>query len=128
MLTAILKKENGKLIYRLSSDSVLYKAFVDTLEEGQLVEMFLDANKDDGTLAQLAKIHKCIRELAKELGYTFEDMKLEIKKAAGLCFVRTIDGERFMICKSLGDASKEDLGLVLQTIIERGDFVGMNLR
>ena len=128
MFNAILKKEGDKLIYRIDADNVLYKEFCSHLEDGQLVEIFLDANKDDGTLAQLAKVHKCIRELAKDAGYTFEDMKLEIKKASGLCIYKNVGGEDYMICKSFGDASKEELGMVLQTIIDRGDFCGMNFR
>jgi len=128
MFTSILRKDGGKLIYTSKADETLYKLFLDSLEPGQTVEIFLDANKDDGTLAQLAKIHKCIREIAKETGDNYEDMKLLIKKKSGLCIKKEVDGEVVMICKSFANASKTDLGLVIETIIEIGDMTGINCR
>jgi hypothetical protein len=128
MFTSILRKDGGKLIYTSKADETIYKLFLDSLEPGQTVEIFLDANKDDGTLAQLAKIHKCIREIAKETGDNYEDMKLLIKKKSGLCVKKEVDGEVVMICKSLANASKTDLAMVIETIIEIGDMVGVNCR
>jgi hypothetical protein len=128
MFSTVLRKSGNRLIYNHAAHEALYKTFVQSLEEGQVVQIFFDANTDDGNLAQLAKVHKCIRELAKETGVTFEDMKLEIKKAAGMCVVKEIGGEKYMVCKSFGDSSKDDLSMVIQTIIQRGDFVGINFR
>jgi hypothetical protein len=128
MFTTILKKDGGKLTYAIPADEKIYKIFVDALEEGQRVELFFDANKDDGTLAQLAKIYKCMRELSKETGALFEDVKLDVKRKAGLCFVKLIDDEKYMFCKSLADCSKEDLGLVIETIISLGENVNINFR
>jgi hypothetical protein len=128
MFSARLKKEGGKLIYETSAKRNLYEEFIKYLEEGQTVEVFFDVNKDDGTLAQLALIHKCIRELALETGSTFEDMKLEIKRAAGLCVKKEVGGELYMICKSFSKCSKEELSLSIQAIIEVGDIVGINFR
>jgi len=103
-----------------------YKLFLDGISESQQVEVFMEANEDNGTVPQLAKIHVCIRELAKELGYTFEDMKLEVKRQAGLCIKKQIGDEMFMICKSLGDCSKDELGLVIEAINQIGETVGIN--
>jgi len=128
MFNAILERVGDKLIYRNGIDNAAYRQFVDALEQGQLVEIFLDANKDDGTLAQLAKIHKCIRELAISLGYSFEDMKFEVKRVAGLCLKKELAGEMYMVCKSFGRCSKEELALTIQALIELGDFNGMNFR
>lgn len=128
MFTSILRKDGGKLVYITNADEAIYKLFLDSLEPGQTVEIFLDANKDDGTLAQLAKIHKCIREIAKETGDNYEDMKLLIKKKSGLCVKKDVDGETVMICKSFANASKTDLALVIETIIEIGDLVNVNCR
>ena len=86
----------------------------------QLVNVFIKKN--------LPKIYKCIRELAKETGDEFEDMKLLIKKKAGLCMKKDIDGEVIMYCKSFGKASKDELCMVIDTIIKIGDLVGMNFR
>jgi hypothetical protein len=126
MLSIHLVKKGDKLVHKLNSTNKTYSDFVKGLEEGQLVEAFFDANVDDGTLAQLAKIYKCIRELAREVGEEFEDMKIQIKKSAGLCIRKTVDGEDFLICKSLGDCSKVELGLVIDAIIKKGEFVGIN--
>jgi len=105
-----------------------YEAFLKTLEQGQSVEVFLESNPDDGTLTQIAKIKVCIRELAQEVGEHFEDMQLEVKKASGLCVVKTIEGERYMVCKSFADCSKEELSMAIDTIISMGDKLNMNLR
>ena len=128
MFSSILKKEDGRLVHASDAEKALYKEFVKNLVEGQSVEAFFDANKDDGTLAQLAKIHKCIRELAQETGDSFEDMKLRIKKNAGLCVKKYIEEETFIVCKSFSRCSKDELSLAIQAIIEIGDFVNINFR
>jgi hypothetical protein len=118
---------NGKLGVAEKSKNK-YSEFVKGITPGQTIECFFEANKDDGTLDQLAKAHVCIRELAKETGATFEEMKLEVKKRAGLCFTTDYNGEKVLFCKSLADASKEELGLLMETIIALGDFNNINFR
>ena len=118
---------NGKLGVAEKSKNK-YSEFVKGIAPGQTIECFFEANKDDGTLDQLAKAHVCIRELAKETGATFEEMKLEVKKRAGLCFTTDYNGEKVLFCKSLADASKEELGLLMETIIALGDFNNINFR
>ena len=86
ILSIKLIKENGKLKIRDGVDSSFYKNFVDSLEEGQVAEAFFDSSTNNGSKAQLAKIHACIKKLASEIGYTFEEMKLEIKKRSGLAY------------------------------------------
>jgi len=105
-----------------------HEEFLNGLVEGQIVDGFYDANKDDGTLAQLAKVHACIRQLAIDTGDNFEDLKFEVKKMSGLCVAKEINGEKFLVCKSLSKCSKEELGLVIETIIQIGDTVGINFR
>lgn len=128
MFNAVLKKEGNKLVYQNQFDNALYSEFVKSLGKGQFVEIFLDANRDDGTLAQLAKIHKCIRELCFHTGYTFEDMKLEVKHKAGLCVTKDLGGEHYVVCKSFSKCSRDELGLAIEAIVELGDFNGMNFR
>lgn len=108
--------------------TVKYREFVNQLEPGQIVEVFFEANADDGSVPQIAKIHVCIRELAKETGYSFEDMKLEVKRQSGLCVKKNLGGELFMVCKSFADCSKEELALTIEAIIQIGDTVGINFR
>jgi hypothetical protein len=128
MFTTTLKKVEDRLVYTNDADAKIYKLFLEHLMPGQTVDVFFDANKDDGSLAQLAKIHKCIREIAKETGDNYEDMKLLIKKKSGLCIKKEVDGEVVMVCKSFANASKTDLAMVIETIVEIGDLVGVNCR
>ena len=121
-------KTDGNKLNANPSSKAKYEAFLAGLEVGQTVEIFMEANEDNGTIPQLAKVHVCIRELAKELGYTFEDMKLEIKRMSGLCVKKEIDGSLFMVCKSFGDCSKEELAMAMEAIISAGDTVGINFR
>ena len=119
-----LIKKNGKLKYNIKAQETIYNKFVDDLPEGTRIEIFVSVSGDDGTLAQIAKIHVMIRQLANEIGYTFTEMKLQIKRRSGLCMNQ--DGTEY--CKSFGDCSKMELSSVIQEIIELGDELGSNLR
>ena len=123
-LFANLTKRDGKLEYNIKAQETIYNKFVDELPEGAKVEIFVSVTGDNGTNAQIAKIHVSIRQLANDLGYSFSEMKLLIKRKAGLCFNK--NGTEY--CKSFGDCSKEELNSVIQEIIELGDEVGSNLR
>jgi len=122
--SVILKKSGNKLIYKNPNDEGLYKLFVDKLSEDHLVHLFFEANLTDGTYTQISKIKVCIRELAKEIGDTFENVEKEIKTATGL----SSEVNCVIEYKSFADCSKDELSLVIQTLIERGDFVNINFR
>lgn len=123
-----IQEQSGKFVPATEADRVKYTKFRTTLETNQLVDVFMESNVDNGTVPQLAKIHVCIRELAKDLGYTFEDMKLEIKRHAGLCVRKELGGDVFLVCKSFAVCSKDELGLAIESIIEIGDMNGINFR
>jgi len=123
-----LVKKGDKLEHRDAGSSSKYHEFVKNIEENQMVEVFMEATTDNGTVPQLAKIHACIRELAKDTGYSFEDMKLEVKRQAGLCVKKNLGGEIFMVCKSFADCSKDELALAIEAIIQIGDTTGGNYR
>ena len=123
-LFANLTKRDGKLEYNVKAQETIYNKFVEDLPEGAKVEIFVSISGDNGTNAQIAKIHVSIRQLANDLGYAFSEMKLLVKRKAGLCFNK--NGTEY--CKSFGDCSKEELNSVIQEIIELGDEVGSNLR
>jgi hypothetical protein len=124
MFTVKLTKQNGKLIHIDEKSKLLYKLFLDKLPEGQKVEMFIDIVGDVKTGPQLAKVHACIRELSKESGYNFEEMKKLIKQQSGLCYY--VEGEEF--CKSFTDCSKDELALAIETCVSIGrDNYNMNL-
>jgi hypothetical protein len=101
-------KKNGKLIYATPQDKLAYEIFIEKLKEGDSIEMFLDITGVDHSKAQLAKVHACIRELAKESGYTFDEMKVLIKENAGLAG------------KSFSECSKSDLMLAIEACVQIG--------
>jgi len=123
MFSFKLIKKNGKLVYINENTKISYQLFLDKLQEGQEVEVFMGLTSDTGSLAQLAKVHACIRELAKESGYTFEEMKFIVKKHSGLCY----DGGGAEYCKSFKDCSKDELAMAIESAIELGRDLNINL-
>jgi len=120
VLNIKLTKRDGKLVHNDASDSSLFKIFVESLEEGQSVDVFFDAHVDNGTYAQISKLKVSIREMASESGHSFEEMQNIVKERAGLCW----EGH----CKSFGDCSIEELSLAIEAAIEIGDDLNLNLR
>jgi hypothetical protein len=90
--------------------------FISKLEEGQIVEMYIDLANADHSKAQLAKVHACIREMAKESGYTFDEMKCLVKDHAGLSYKEGV----MITYKSFGDCSKDELMLAIEACIQIG--------
>jgi S-adenosylmethionine:tRNA-ribosyltransferase-isomerase (queuine synthetase) len=123
MFSFKLTKKNGNLVHINESTKISYQLFLDKLQDGQEVEVFMGLTSDNGSLAQLAKIHACIRELAKECGYTFDEMKFIVKKHSGLCY----DGGGAEYCKSFKDCSKEELAMAIESAIELGRDLNINL-
>ena len=123
MFTVKLVKEGDKLVYPDDKSKLSYQLFLDKIQEGQQVEIFMGITSDDKSVAQLAKVHACIRELAKESGYTFDEMKTIIKQQAGLCY--DADGAEY--CKSFADCSKTELVLAIEACIEIGRELNVNL-
>ena len=124
MLSVKLVKKDGKLTYPDDKSRLAYQIFLDKIPEGQKIEMYLDLANADHSKAQLAKVHACIRELAQESGYTFEEMKLLVKKQSGLC----MEAEGVLECKSFADCSKDELVLAIEACIEIGRELNVNLQ
>jgi len=123
MFSFKLTKNNGKLVHLNESTKISYQLFIDKIQEGQEIEVFMGLISDSGSLAQLAKVHACIRELAKESGYTFDEMKFIVKKHSGLCY----DGGGAEYCKSFKDCSKDELAMAIESAIELGKDLNINL-
>ena len=123
MFTVKLVKEDGKLVYPDDKSKLNYQIFLDKLSDVQQVEVFMGLTSDDGSVAQLAKVHACIRELAKESGYTFDEMKTIIKQQSGLCY----DAGDVEYCKSFADCSKDELVLAIEACIQIGKEFNINL-
>lgn len=124
MLSIKLVKKDGKLTYSDDKSKLAYQIFLDKIPEGQKIEMYLDLADADHSKAQLAKVHACIRELAKESGYTFEEMKSVVKAQTGLCM--EVDG--LLECKSFAECSKDELMLAIETCITIGKDLNVNLQ
>lgn len=123
MFTVKLVKRDGKLVYPDDKSKLNYQIFLDKLSEGQEVEVFMDLTSSNKSAAQIAKVHACIRELAKESGYTFNEMKIIVKKYSGLCY----DDGGVEYCKSFADCSKTELVLAIEACIEIGKEFNINL-
>ena len=121
LLIAKLIKKNGRLVFRLKEDQALFLKFADSMREGQTCEQLTNFEKDDGKLSQIAKVHAMIKDIANETGDTVQNTKLETKRRCGLVGMQ---GD----VKSFADCSFQELSDVIQTLIEMGDFLNLNLR
>jgi hypothetical protein len=93
-----------------------YKIFLSQIQNGDIVDCVMELVSPTNTKAQLAKIHACINELAKEQGCSPAEMKIQVKDRSGLAD------------KSFGDCSKEQLSEVIETILEIGRFLNINFQ
>ena len=116
--------KDGELHFPIKATGTKFKKFLKQLPDNSKLEIFIGVSGDKGSNPQLARLHAMIREIAQEIGYTFEEAKLNVKRSAGLCFVR--DKQEY--CKSFADCDKNELNLAIQACIEIGDFSNMNLR
>jgi hypothetical protein len=115
-----LIKRGGVVTFYRAADKAQQDAFFKSLPEGTKIFMTLESSEGDGRLGQIGRIYGCLRKLADETGVSPAEMKLVIKQEAGF-----VVGEEI---RSIGDMSKKELDAMMQTIISKGDFVGMNLR
>ena len=113
-------KRNGRLEFSSLAVSKQHEIFVSDIPDGTIVEFFFEAQQDDGTLPQLAKLHAMIRELALHVGEPFDNMKLLVKDKAGLCLAREVSGKEYFLAKSFGECSREELSLAIQAAIDIG--------
>lgn len=117
--TSRYEKRNGKLQAMNNADKAKFKLFLESIPDGMKVDLFMSIEKDDGTLAQLAKLHAMCRTLANHIGESFDDMKLLIKEKSGL--VTKTDSN--ILVKSFGACSKEELSMAIQAAKEIGELV-----
>ena len=119
-----LSVKDGELSFPMKAQETKLNTFLKNLPDGAKLEMFIGVTTVKGSNPQLARIHAMIRQLANDIGYTFEEIKLQVKRTAGLCFTRN----NTEYCKSFADCDKDDLNLAIQACIEIGDFSGVQLR
>lgn len=116
--------KNGALEFPIKALENKYQKFLNNLPDGAKLEIFIGVSGDKGSNPQLARLHAMIKEIAQEIGYTFAETKLNVKRESGLCLVRN----KQEYCKSFADCDKDELNLAIQACIEIGDFNGMQLR
>lgn len=118
MFISTLVKKNSKLGYSSKKDKLLYELFVDKLKDGQEIEIFICIKGNKANVAQISKVHACIRVISMELGYSFEDMKLFIKQRAGLCFEVEDEDKKKVVCKSFADCNSQEISLAIEACNE----------
>ena len=126
-----MKSYIGKMVKKGTSfqpatkrDLELYTLFQACLEEGVYIDVYMEVNDPNGTLAQLAKLHAMIRDLAAHTGETFNDMKLYVKDRAGLVTREAND----IHVKSFKDCSKLELSLAIQACISLGEEINCRVQ
>ena len=113
------KFENGEFKPINSLESTKFKLFFSDINENEIFNITYESVNSDHSYAQLSKVHKLVRELAGYTGMSFDEVKDEVKKRAGLYTDTAL--------KSFADCSKDELSLAIQACIEIGDDVGFNL-
>jgi len=119
-ITVKFGKHNGELKPLTINDATLYNQFKKDLADGEIIELYITklSDEDDKTIGQLAKVHACIRDLARFTGHTFEEMKDIVKQKAGLYDPASKQ------YKSFAECSKTELSDAIQICIEIGNTVG----
>jgi hypothetical protein len=127
MYTIIEYKVNdsGEIVPMNDKEAQKYKRMLSMLKPGNRISSMYEVMKDDHSLVQLAKVHALIRELAHCTGNEFEDVKLEVKRKAGLTVKsKDSEGKPIEYVKSFADCSKEQLSMAIEACILIGEDVG----
>ena len=119
-----LSVKDGELDFPKKIQKTRLNTFLKDIPDGAPIEIFISVSTKKGSNAQLARVHAMIRQIANDLGYTFEEVKLQVKRKAGLCIARN----NSEYCKSFADCDKDELNLAIQACVEIGDFSGIQLR
>lgn len=127
MFSGQLVKSDGKLVYVDNNDKLLYQLFIDKLIDGEEVEIFINIKGQKASVAQISKIHTCIRVIAMDLGYSFEDLKVLVKEKAGLCY--TVEDEKSIkvVCKSFADCNINEMSLAIEACNQIAEEQGIKL-
>lgn len=120
-------RKDGQLVPASEREAGKLKMFNMSIREGEMVDVYLSvATPNDKTLGQLAKVHAMVRELAEYTGHSFDEIKEEVKRKAGLYVItgtRSEDKE----FKSFADCSKDELSKAIETCIEIGHLLGYDI-
>jgi hypothetical protein len=118
-----LVKEGNTFKPATKKDLELYNQFKSQLQEGAVIDMYIQEAGPAATLAQIAKIHAMIGVLSNHTGETSDSIKTMVKEKAGL----TINAAGVVHIKSFGDCNKEELSHAIQAALEIGEFTNCSL-
>lgn len=117
--------EKNTLLFSSEKEKHKYERMLSHLKSGTKIHAMYEVIKDDHSLVQLAKVHALIRELAHCTGNDFDDVKLEVKRKAGLTIKsKDNEGKSIEYVKSFADCSKEQLSMAIEACITIGNDVG----
>jgi hypothetical protein len=117
-------KKDGQLVPASEKELGKLKQFNLSIKEGETVDLYLSlSTPHNKTLPQLARIHAMIRELASFTGHSFEEIKSEVKRKAGL-YVHTGTGSEDKEFKSFAKCSKNELSAAIETCMQIGHLLG----
>ena len=123
VLAVRFKKKNGKLVLENLLSKEQYRLFELQVKENDYVNAIFEIKRVENIKLHLAKIHVCIKELADEMGDTASNVKKQVKRDCGMSYIKDGDEE----FESFGTCSKAELQIVIEVIIQMGNFLGMNL-
>jgi hypothetical protein len=124
MLIAKLVKKNGKLEYLDSKDKVKYNLLLEKIPDNGVVEVLFTIQHNKASNAQISKLHASIRQIAFELGNSFDDIKSIIKLKTGLIHN---DDKGNVVEKSFADCTKEEISLAIETCQDLANQQGIML-
>jgi hypothetical protein len=128
MYSGKLKMKDGKLIYQKSGQEILYKEFIKNIKEGSVIDVFMEVHEDSGQLSQLARVHAMIREISRDSGMTFNEVKMLVKYNCGYCYEYTVKDKQLLECTSFGDMSKIELSYCIEECYRLGEELGLRLK
>ena len=122
-LTIQFKKEGNKLTIPSKLAKEQYKIFLGSLTDGDTVEALFELKTEDSTKSQLAKIHVMLKIMADEQGCSIKEMKEQVKSECGMSYEE--NGKT--VYQSFAPCSKDELSNVIETTIQVGRFMNINL-
>jgi hypothetical protein len=117
------KNAEGKVIFKTQSDKKIYDEYIKNLQPEEELEVHFSKIKDNGTYAQLSKLHVSIREIANHTGHTVDEIKDLIKERSGFSWNDNSDD----VQKSFSVMSKEELSLCIEETMNLGMELGLLL-
>lgn len=117
------KNAEGTMVFKNTSDKKIYDEYIKNLQPDEELEVHFSKIKDNGTYAQLSKLHVSIREISNHTGHTVDEVKDLVKARAGFSWSTDADD----VEKSFSKMSKEELSLCIQETMNMGMELGLLL-